>query len=141
MSDLTNGQYQQLIKSIGDCLANGQHSAMQQVNRALVETYWNIGRYIVEFEQQGQEKAEYGSRLLAQLSQDLKQRHGKGFSRANLQYMRLLYLIYPIYQTLSGKLSWSHYPNISQILKKGESQKQRNLYLAKTSTVSNDDFP
>ena len=115
VSDLTNGQYQQLIKSIGDCLANGQQSAMQQVNRALVETYWNIGRYIVEFEQQGQEKAEYGSRLLAQLSQDLKQRHGKGFSRSNLQYMRLLYLIYPIYQTLSGKLSWSHYTELLAI--------------------------
>lgn len=71
----------------------------------LVETYWNIGRYIVEFEQHGQEKAEYGSRFLAQLPKDLRQRHGKRFSRSNLQYMRLLYLAYPIYQTLSGKLS------------------------------------
>ncbi|MEM9214902.1 MAG: PDDEXK nuclease domain-containing protein [Cyanobacteria bacterium P01_F01_bin.150] len=115
MSDLTNGQYQQLIKSIGDCLANGQQSAVQQVNRTLVETYWNIGRYIVEFEQQGQEKAEYGSRLLARLSKDLKQQHGKGFSKSNAHYMRLFYLRYPIFQTLSGKLSWSHYTELLAI--------------------------
>ncbi|MEM8717618.1 MAG: DUF1016 N-terminal domain-containing protein [Cyanobacteria bacterium P01_G01_bin.4] len=115
MSDLTNGQYQQLIKSIGDCLANGQQSAVQQVNRTLVETYWNIGRYIVEFEQQGQEKAEYGSRLLARLSKDLKQRYGKGFSKSNVHYMRLFYLRYPIFQTLSGKLSWSHYTELLAI--------------------------
>ncbi|MEM9809371.1 MAG: PDDEXK nuclease domain-containing protein, partial [Cyanobacteria bacterium P01_D01_bin.56] len=115
MGNLTNGQYQQLINSISDCLTRGQQSAVQQVNRALVETYWNIGRYIVEFEQRGQEKAEYGSGLLARLSKDLKRLHGKGFSRSNLQYMRLLYLAYPNYQTLSGKLSWSHYTELLAI--------------------------
>ena len=115
MSSLSSNQYQQLINSISDCLVSGQQSAVQQVNRALVETYWNIGRYIVEFEQQGKEKAEYGSQLLARLSKDLKQLHGKGFSRSNLQYMRLLYLAYPIYQTLSGKLSWSHYTELLAI--------------------------
>jgi len=115
VSDLTNGQYQQLIESIGDCLANGQQSAVRQVNRTLVETYWNIGRYIVEFEQQGQEKAEYGSRLLARLSKDLKQLHGRGFSKSNVHYMRLFYLRYPIFQTVSGKLSWSHYTELLAI--------------------------
>ena len=115
VSDLTNGQYQQLIKSIGACLTNGQQSAVRQVNRTLVETYWNIGRYIVEFEQQGQEKAEYGSCLLARLSKDLKQRHGKGFSRRNLLDMRRLYLTYPIWQTVSAKLSWSHYTELLAI--------------------------
>ena len=115
MSSLSSNQYQQLINNISDCLVSGQQSAVQQVNRALVETYWNIGRYIVEFEQQGKEKAEYGSQLLARLSKDLKQIHGKGFSRSNLQYMRLLYLAYPIYQTLSGKLSWSHHTELLAI--------------------------
>ena len=112
---LSSNQYQQLINSISDCLVSGQQSAIQQVNRALVETYWNIGRYIVEFEQQGQEKAEYGSQLLARLSKDLKQLHGKGFSRRNLLDMRRLYLTYPIWQTLSAKLSWSHYTELLAI--------------------------
>ncbi|MBE9068025.1 DUF1016 family protein [Leptolyngbya cf. ectocarpi LEGE 11479] len=115
MSDLTSRQYQQLINSISDCLVSGQQSAVQQVNRTLVETYWTIGRYIVEFEQQGQERAEYGSRLLAKLSKDLKQLHGKGFSRRNLLDMRRLYLIYPIWQTVSAKLSWSHYTELLAI--------------------------
>ena len=81
----------------------------------LVETYWQIGQYIVEFEQKGNERAEYGSRLLTQLSRDLKTAYGKGFSRSNLQYMRLFYLSYKNYQTLSGKLSWSHYTELLAI--------------------------
>jgi hypothetical protein len=101
--------YQELIDRISDCLQQGRVQAAKQVNAVLLETHWQIGRYIVEFEQGGQERAEYGTRLLAQLSKDLKTYHGKGFSRSNLQYMRLLYLAYPKCQTLSGKLSWSHY--------------------------------
>jgi DUF1016 N-terminal domain/YhcG PDDEXK nuclease domain len=69
----------------------------------------NIGKRIVEHKQQGWEKAEYGSRLLKDLSRDLKLHHGKGFSRSNLQYVRLLYIKYPNCQTLSGNLTWSHY--------------------------------
>ncbi len=111
MSDLTPNpiSYQGLINLIADCLTQGRVQAAKQVNVVLLQTYWQIGRYIVEFEQSGQERAEYGSRLLNQLSKDLKINHGKGFSRSNLQYMRLLYLLYPNCQTLSGKLSWSHY--------------------------------
>lgn len=115
MSNLSSGQYQQLINSISACVASGQQLAVQQVNRVLVETYWNIGRYIVEFEQHGQEKAEYGSQLLARLSKDLKQLHGKGFSRRNLLDMRRLYLIYPTWQTVSAKLSWSHFTELLAI--------------------------
>ncbi|MGA7935988.1 MAG: PDDEXK nuclease domain-containing protein [Kovacikia sp.] len=111
MSDLTPKplSYQGLIELISDCLTQGRVQAAKQVNTVLLQTYWQIGRYIVEFEQGGQERAEYGSRLLNQLSKDLKIAYGKGFSRSSLQYMRLLYLAYPNCQTLSGKLSWSHY--------------------------------
>lgn len=114
MGDLTpsNRSYQILINQIGDCLTQGRVQAAKQVNTVLLETYWNIGRYIIEYEQAGQERADYGSKLLAQLSKDLKSAHGKGFSRSNLQYMRLLYLAYPKCQTLSGKLSWSHYTEL-----------------------------
>lgn len=63
----------------------------------------------MEFEQNGQERAEYGSELLAKLSKDLRQRYGKGFSRRNILDMRRFYLAYQKWQTVSAKLSWSHY--------------------------------
>jgi predicted nuclease of restriction endonuclease-like (RecB) superfamily len=82
------------------------------VNTVLVQTYWLIGRYIVEFEQEGKEKADYGSNLLDRLSKDLTQLYGKGFGRSNLFYMRKLYLSFQNSGTLSHKLSWSHYYEI-----------------------------
>ena len=72
-------------------------------------TNWNIGRRIVEEEQNGMVKAEYGTALLKVLSKELTKQYGKGFSRSNLQSMRKFYLEYKKCQTLSGKLSWSHY--------------------------------
>jgi hypothetical protein len=74
-----------------------------------VKANWEIGRHIVEFEQQGQERAEYGSDLLVRLSMDLKLRYGKGFGRRNILDMRRFYLAYQKWQTVSAKLSWSHY--------------------------------
>ncbi len=108
----TKNTYNHLIANIGDLLALGRQKAFQKVNTVLVETYWNVGRQIVEFEQNGKEKAEYGSELLKKLSKDLTLTFGRGFSRSNLQNMRLLYLRFPKCQTLSGKLSWSHYAEL-----------------------------
>jgi predicted nuclease of restriction endonuclease-like (RecB) superfamily len=102
-------QYKQLITSIGQLLAAGKEKAAQQVNTILVQTYWEIGRYIVEFELKGNEKAEYGTQLFERLSKDLTQVYGKGFSRSNLLYMRKLYKSFQICETLSHKLTWSHY--------------------------------
>ncbi|MEZ5534841.1 MAG: PDDEXK nuclease domain-containing protein [Thiolinea sp.] len=107
--------YQGLVNSISDQLNQGQHQAVKLVNQAMLQTYWQIGKYIVEFEQNGHIQASYGKQLLQQLSRDLKHRYGRGFSRSNLQYMRLLYVHYPNYQTLSGKLSWSHYTELLSI--------------------------
>jgi len=104
-----NRKYPHLLDDIGELLEKGRQAATQQVNTVLVETYWQIGCRIVEFEQQGNQKAEYGSVLLKQLSRDLKLKHGKGFSKSNLYLMRLFYLKYEKFQTLSGKLSWSKY--------------------------------
>lgn len=117
MSNLTpNPQtYQDLITLIANCLTQGRLQAAQQVNTTLLETYWQIGRYIIEFEQGGQARAEYGSKLLAQLSKDLKASHGKGFSRRNILDMRRFYLTYPKWQTVSAKLSWSHYTELLAI--------------------------
>ncbi len=101
--------YSGLLQGIGQLLHSARQQAAQTVNTLLVQTYWHIGQHIVEFEQGGNEKADYGSGLLDRLSKDLTALHGKGFSRSNVFYMRKLYLSFPNSETLSHKLSWSHY--------------------------------
>jgi predicted nuclease of restriction endonuclease-like (RecB) superfamily len=81
----------------------------QSVNEALLHTYWEIGKIIVEVEQHGEKKAEYGKSVIRSLSKNLTQDLGKGFSVSNLFNMRNFYLVYQTFQTVSGKLSWSHY--------------------------------
>lgn len=117
MNDLVgkDKEYKRLLSSIGEQLVSGRAQATQRVNNILVETYWNIGKHIVEFEQGGEEKAEYGSQLLVMLSKDLKLAYGKGFSRRNVLDMRRMYLFYSIWQTVSAKLSWSHYTELLSI--------------------------
>lgn len=106
---IQENKYQSLVEHIGVLLHDGRLKAVQSVNTILVNTYWEIGRYIVEFEQKGNEKAEYGSQLFERLSKDLSLAYGKGFSRSNLVYIRKLYLAFPICETLSHILTWSHY--------------------------------
>lgn len=108
-------QYAELINGIGTLLANARSSISREVNTIMVDTYWNVGRYIVEYEQQGEERAEYGSNLLNRLSKDLTERYGKGFGRSNLLYIRKLYLCFPISGTLSHLLSWGHYYEILKL--------------------------
>ena len=110
-----NGAYQGLVQSIGQALENGRRGAAHAVNRMLLVTYWQIGKYIVDYEQGGKEKAEYGSELLARLSRDLTARHGKGFSHSNIIYIRKLYLTNQNSQTLSDKLTWSHYVELLKL--------------------------
>ena len=97
-----------LAENIAHLVTDARHRAVQTVNTTLVETYWQVGRYIVEFEQQGNAKAKYGDNLLTSLAHLLKAKLGKGFSRPSLYNMRRFYLMYPKIQTVSGKLSWSH---------------------------------
>ena len=77
----------------------------------MLRTYWKTGEYIVEYEQNGADKAKYGTSLIRCLAHDLTLRLGKGFSRSNLQYMRKFYLVFRKSQT-SGFLTWSHYLEI-----------------------------
>jgi len=101
--------YSQLVKSIGSLLESARKQVVKTIDDILVKTYWESGKRIVEYEQKGKRRADYGEVLLKRLSRDLRSKYGRGFSRSNLQYMRLLYIKYPKCQTLSGKLSWSHY--------------------------------
>lgn len=124
-------KYNDLLKNIGSAIETGRSNSLSALNEQILLTYWEIGRHIVEFEQHGKQRAEYGVQLLRELSKDLKLRYGKGFGLSNLQYMRLFYIKYPkfqtsgIYQTsgksskslsrknqTSGKLTWSHYSEL-----------------------------
>ena len=111
----TTQPYQTLIERISSTYTQGRVSAMQAVNVQLLQTYWQVGRHIVEFEQQGQSRAEYGKALLADLARDLCLRHGRSFNRSNLVYMRLFYLRYAIGEMPSHPLSWSHYVELLKI--------------------------
>jgi predicted nuclease of restriction endonuclease-like (RecB) superfamily len=105
---IANDNYQNLVSLISETYSNGYSRAVAAVNSNMVETYWKIGQYIVEFEQGGSFKAKYGKALLENLANDLTRLHGKGFSRSNLNYMRLFYQHFPICETVSHKLNWSH---------------------------------
>ena len=125
----TNQEYQNLISQISDVYLNGQSKAVLAVNSFLVETYWRIGHYIVEFEQDGKTKAEYGKELLRNLSVDLSTAHGKGFSQSNIYLMRQFFIKYPKFQTASGKfkrLSWSHFCELIPI----DNELERQFYEA-----------
>ena len=100
---------QDLIEKIRKIMNTARYNVAREVNKEQLLSYWNIGRVIVEHEQNNNERAEYGRQTLKQLSQVLTKEFGKGFSRSNLQNMRAFYLAYPNCQTLSGNLSWSHY--------------------------------
>jgi len=107
--------YSNLVSSIAQTLEHGRNMAARAVNTQLLQTYWQIGQYIVEYEQNGSDRATYGKLLIDTLAKDLSVIHGKGFSRSNLIYMRLLYLKYPISEKPSHLLSWSHYVELLKI--------------------------
>lgn len=98
-----------LFNQIENIILKNKTKMVYQINDTLVNTYFYIGKTIVENEQNGNIRAEYGKDLLKKLSKKLTDKFGTGFSRSGLQNMRLFYNKYKNYQTLSGKLSWSHY--------------------------------
>lgn len=120
--------YQDLLTQISEVYNAGRSRAQQVVNEVLIETYWQIGRGIVEFEQGGKTRAEYGKGLLTQLSRDLSLLHGKGFSRSNVIRMRQFYLAYPKGATVSHFLSWSHWVELLKL----EDELERGFYEKQT---------
>ena len=102
----------QEIKTIVDTARN---NVARQVNNELLNTYWNIGRIICEYEQSDSARADYGKQTLRALSKELTKEFGKGFSVSNIQFMRRFYQTYQIQQTASVKLSWSHYCELLSI--------------------------
>ena len=104
-----------MVAEIRHVLNESRSRIAHQVNSELLYAYWNIGRIIVENEQSQPERADYGKQTIRELSKALTQELGKGFSVSNLQFMRRFYLNYQIQQTVSVKLSWSHYCELLSI--------------------------
>lgn len=113
MNEIAN--YSEIISEIKEVLQASRLNVAQQVNNELLTAYWNIGRIIVEHEQNSHERAGYGQQTLKELSKTLTKEFGKGFSRSNLQNMRAFYLTYPICQSVTGKLTWTHYCELLSI--------------------------
>lgn len=115
-------------------LKSARKTVVQSVNKTIVDTYFEIGRLIVEEEQNGKSKAEYGQNLIAELSQKLTTEFGKGFSTTNLKQMRTFYLTYSKGQTVSDefRLSWSHYLMLMRI----DNVEERKFYEIETTENS-----
>jgi len=97
--------YDVILSEVVDLLESARKTSARTINTIMTATYWEIGRRIVEFEQKGKKRAEYGKALLKRLSSDLTAQYGRGFSERNLEQMRLFYLEWPISQTVSAKFN------------------------------------
>lgn len=116
---------EQLFAQIKLMLDTARRKIARTVNSTTVEAYWQVGKYIVEYEQSGNIKAEYGKGVVDRLSERLTMEYGGGFSTTNIRYMRQFYLLYPIRHTVCDELSWSHYRHLIRV----EDKAARNYYL------------
>ena len=114
-----------LLNALRGLIAQARQQVLRHVDQVQVQTCWQIGRHIVEFEQGGQARAAYGKRLLPQLGLVLAQEFGKGFDASNLRYMRLFYQAFPKCDALRHELSWTHY----RVLTRVESEEARQWYM------------
>lgn len=121
MIQVVYAEIQQLIQAARD-------KVYQTANFEMVKAYWEIGKRIVEEEQQGEERAEYGKYLIKELSKRLQAEFGSGFNETNLRYMRLFYQKFPIRHALRDELSWTHY----RLLLSEEKEIARDFYLVET---------
>lgn len=111
----TKTNYNGLIARIEGAIDLARARTANFMQQEMLATYWAVGNFIVEYEQHGSDRAAYGQNLLQRLSNDLTLRRGKGFSRSNIIYMRMLYLRFPTVSALSPKLSWAHYVELLKI--------------------------
>lgn len=120
-----NGEIDGLYTQIKSILEQSRASAYKAVNSAIVQSYWAIGQAIVENEQQGSIRAEYGKHILSELSAKLTQEYGKGFDERNLRHMRNFYLAFPIWNAVRTELSWTHYRSLLRV----ENEAARKWYM------------
>lgn len=108
-SNQTLSNSSHLFAEIREVLITARRTAYKAVNFAMVTAYWNVGRLIVEDEQQGNTRAEYGKAILADLSKRLTDEFGKGFDERELRRIRQFYLVFPKWDALRPELTWTHY--------------------------------
>lgn len=125
MSDLPMTPYEAIYSEIKDALLSSRDQAYSAVNFAMVQAYWQIGRIIVEHEQNGSIRAEYGKSVLQELSSRLTKEFGKGFSVRTLQQMKKFYSLFPNTNALRSQLTWTHY----RLLLSVEDENARNWYM------------
>ncbi len=121
---LSKSTYENVRKIIEDA----RNMVSKSVNTVTVFAYWEVGRTIVEDEQQGSEKAEYGKFLIKELAKKLTKEFGSGFEERSLRHMRQFYLTFPIRNTLRSELSWSHYRSLLRV----KNEKAREYYISET---------
>lgn len=116
---------QTLVGALRGLIASARTQALRAVDVIQVRTCWEIGRHIVEFEQGGAARADYGARLIPNLSKTLMTEFGKGFDASNLRYMRLFFNAFPICDALRHELSWTHYRSLLRV----ETEPARHWYM------------
>jgi hypothetical protein len=146
-NEINQDPYITTLSAVVDLMAAARHAASRSVNAIMTATYWEIGRQIVQLEQKGDARAEYGKQIIARLAKDLGDRLGRGFQKSNLFQMRAFYLNYAhlesealepndpeIFQTLSGKfpLPWSHYVKLLSL----KSADARTFYEQRLATAA-----
>ena len=126
----TEPQLASLLGNLGDLIREARRKVLRAVDTTQVQTCWQIGRHIVEYEQQGARRAGYGKQLLATLASVLTAEFGKGFDSSNLRYMRLFYQAFPMCDALRHELSWTHYRALLRV----ENDHARHWYMNESAT-------
>jgi predicted nuclease of restriction endonuclease-like (RecB) superfamily len=119
-----------LLDQLRALILQARQQALRAVDVVQVRTCWEMGRHIVEFEQGGAERAQYGARLLPRLAERLTAEFGKGFDERNLRHMRAFFQTFPIWNALRSELSWTHYRLLMQV----EDSRAREWYMAEAAT-------
>lgn len=119
-----------LLAALRELIAQGRQRALRAVDMVQVQTCWEVGRHIVEFEQGGENRAAYGKKLLSSLAENLTREFGKGFDASNLRYMRLFYQAFPMCDALRHALMWPHYRTLLRV----DSADARQWYMHEAAT-------
>ena len=120
-----NNNEEQLFKQRKQMLDTARRHIANTVNSTTVEAYWQVGKYIVEYEQQGKSRAEYGKGVIKNLSQRLMDEYGGGFTVPNLKFMRQFYMCYPKGYAMRSQLSWTHWRTLLKV----QNEEARNYYI------------
>ena len=114
--------YQSVIDDVKDIISSGMESAYNATSRAMVLTYWNVGKRIVEQEQNGNQRAEYGTAMMDALAEELTREYGKSYSKRNLQYFRKFYQCFPDIEIVNScvhNLTWTHFRSLLRVPDEG----------------------